>query len=199
MRRSSAQAMRSRCRSATRSRGQKATTASAPSAMTALGGGPNDRRPNGAAPQPSLGLASVLPRLQPPTSYRLTERVGSPLAWRERRWRLAAPSRAGPRAWCFCGGGESSAAACAASCSSREVSMTAPSPSSRRRSPATLPGYTAGRAPRNKGRRYPADPPRVEEIIAVMRAAGAGLRGARLRGLLVVLWRAGLRIHERCC
>ena len=28
----------------------------------------------------------------------------------------------------------------------------------RRRSPATLPGYHAGRPPRNKGRRYPADP-----------------------------------------
>jgi hypothetical protein len=29
----------------------------------------------------------------------------------------------------------------------------------RRRSPATLPGYHAGRPPRNKGIRYPADPP----------------------------------------
>jgi hypothetical protein len=28
------------------------------------------------------------------------------------------------------------------------------------------------RSPRNKGLRYPADPPTVEEIIAVMRAAG---------------------------
>lgn len=65
-----------------------------------------------------------------------------------------------------------------------------------RRSPATLPGYHAGRPPRNKGRRYPADPPRVEEIVAVMRCAGDGNRGARLRGLVVVLWRAGLRIHE---
>jgi hypothetical protein len=43
-----------------------------------------------------------------------------------------------------------------------------------RRQPVTLPGYHAGRAPRNKGRRYPADPPTVEEIIAVMRSAGAG-------------------------
>jgi integrase/recombinase XerD len=34
----------------------------------------------------------------------------------------------------------------------------------RRRSPATLPGYHTGRAPQNKGRSYPADPPRVEEI-----------------------------------
>jgi hypothetical protein len=38
----------------------------------------------------------------------------------------------------------------------------------RRRSPATLPGYHQGRPPRNKGLRYPADPPTVEEIIAVM-------------------------------
>src|SRR5215203_4466927 len=42
----------------------------------------------------------------------------------------------------------------------------------RRRSPATLPGFHAGRPPRNKGFRYPPDPPRVEEIIAVMRRAG---------------------------
>jgi len=44
--------------------------------------------------------------------------------------------------------------------------------------------------------RYPADPPRVEEIVAVMRAAGDGVSGARIRGLIVVLWRAGLRIQE---
>jgi integrase len=66
----------------------------------------------------------------------------------------------------------------------------------RRRSPATMPGFHAGRPPRNKGRRYPADPPMVEEIVAVMRAAGDGRHGCRLRGLIVVLWRAGLRIHE---
>jgi hypothetical protein len=40
----------------------------------------------------------------------------------------------------------------------------------RRRSPATVPGYHRGRPPRNKGLRYPADPPSVEEIISVMRA-----------------------------
>jgi site-specific recombinase XerD len=44
--------------------------------------------------------------------------------------------------------------------------------------------------------RYPADPPPVEEIVQVRRAAGAGADGARLRGLIVVLWRAGLRISE---
>ena len=35
----------------------------------------------------------------------------------------------------------------------------------RRRSPATMPGFLAGRSPRNKGLRYPADPPKVEEIM----------------------------------
>jgi hypothetical protein len=44
----------------------------------------------------------------------------------------------------------------------------------RRRSPATLPHFHAGRPPRNKGLRCPADPPTVEEIVAVMRAAGDG-------------------------
>jgi site-specific recombinase XerC len=50
--------------------------------------------------------------------------------------------------------------------------------------------------PGNKGRQYPADSPRVEEIVAVMKQAGDGPFGRRLRGLIVVLWRAGLRISE---
>ncbi len=51
----------------------------------------------------------------------------------------------------------------------------------RRRSPVTLPGYLAGRPPRNKGLRYPPDPPTVEEIVAVMREA-ATLPTARACG-----------------
>ena len=66
----------------------------------------------------------------------------------------------------------------------------------RRRSPATLPGFHAGRSPQNKGLRYPADPPTIEEIIAVMHAAGDRSHGRRLRALIVILWRAGLRIQE---
>jgi site-specific recombinase XerD len=66
----------------------------------------------------------------------------------------------------------------------------------RRRSPATLPGHHCGRPPRNKGRQYPADPPTVEEIVAVMRAAGESPEGFRVRALIVILWRAGLRISE---
>jgi site-specific recombinase XerD len=57
-------------------------------------------------------------------------------------------------------------------------------------------GFMRGARRATKGYRYPADPPNVEEIIAVMRAAGDGAHGLRLRGLIVVLWRAGLRIQE---
>jgi site-specific recombinase XerD len=66
----------------------------------------------------------------------------------------------------------------------------------RRRSPATMPGYHAGRPPRNKGMQYPADPPTVDEIVAVMRHTANNRHGFRLRAIIVVLWRAGLRIHE---
>ena len=62
----------------------------------------------------------------------------------------------------------------------------------RRRSPTTMPGFHAGRPPRNKGLRYPADPPQV----AVMRTAADNAHGRRLRGLIVVFWRAGLRSQE---
>ncbi|HEX8854958.1 MAG TPA: tyrosine-type recombinase/integrase [Thermoleophilaceae bacterium] len=65
-----------------------------------------------------------------------------------------------------------------------------------RRSPATMPGYHPGRPPRNKGEHYPADPPTVEEIVAVMRAVGDRAEGKRLRALIMLLWRAGLRISE---
>src|SRR5487761_30371 len=66
----------------------------------------------------------------------------------------------------------------------------------RRRSPATMPCYHRGRPPRNKGEEYPADPPTIEEIVAVMRAVGDRPDGHRLRALIVLLWRAGLRISE---
>jgi site-specific recombinase XerD len=54
----------------------------------------------------------------------------------------------------------------------------------------------AGRAPRNKGMQYPPDPPRAEEIVLVMRQAGHDRHGLRVRALIAVLWRAGLRISE---
>lgn len=61
----------------------------------------------------------------------------------------------------------------------------------RRRSPATLSGFHAGRPPGNDGHRR--RPPTVEEIVAVMRAAGEGRRGCRLRAVIVALWSAGSR------
>ena len=56
----------------------------------------------------------------------------------------------------------------------------------------TLP--TARRS--TSGRRFPADPPRVEEIVAVMKTAGESPYALRLRALIVIMWRAGLRISE---
>jgi hypothetical protein len=49
----------------------------------------------------------------------------------------------------------------------------------RRRSPVTLPGYLAGKSPHSKNMTYPADPPRVEEIIAVMRQAATACGSAQ--------------------
>jgi site-specific recombinase XerD len=75
-------------------------------------------------------------------------------------------------------------------------SMIGANAAGRRRSPATMPGYLAGRAPRNKGMQYPPDPPRAEEIVLVMRQAAHDRHGLRVRALVAVLWRAGLRISE---
>src|SRR3954451_8333387 len=61
----------------------------------------------------------------------------------------------------------------------------------RRRSPATMPGFHAGRSPRNKGVRYPADPPTVEEIVAVMRRAKREPVGSRYQVLGPVTARGG--------
>jgi integrase len=76
------------------------------------------------------------------------------------------------------------------------MSMPLLNAAGRRRAPVTLRGYLAGRPPRNKGLRYPPDPPTVEEIVAVMRQAGDGFHGARMRTFIVLLWRTGLRINE---
>jgi hypothetical protein len=48
----------------------------------------------------------------------------------------------------------------------------------RRRSPATLPEFHAGRPPRNKGMRYPADPPTVKEIVTARGSIQAASRRA---------------------
>lgn len=57
------------------------------------------------------------------------------------------------------------------------------------------PTFTGGRPPRSKGQHSSADPPTVEEIIAVMHAGGEDHHVIRWRGLIAVLRRAGLRMR----
>lgn len=64
----------------------------------------------------------------------------------------------------------------------------------RRRSAANMPGYRTGRPPANKGRKFPADPPTIEEVVLLLRACEDTPYGLRRRALLILLWRAGLRI-----
>jgi len=73
----------------------------------------------------------------------------------------------------------------------------------RRLSPAAMPGFNAGRTPVTKGQTFPPDPFQVEDIVALLDAcephrAGrqAEFSALRLRALIVVLWRTGLRISE---
>jgi hypothetical protein len=66
----------------------------------------------------------------------------------------------------------------------------------RRRSPATLPGFHAGRAPRNKGMLYPADPPTVEEIACVMAEHHDHRPQSKAVRVIAYVARGGLRIQE---
>lgn len=65
------------------------------------------------------------------------------------------------------------------------------------------PGSRKGLRPGNAGKKYPPTPPEPEEVVAILdRLWRPGLNpklhtlGLRNRALTVVLWRAGLRIHE---
>lgn len=64
------------------------------------------------------------------------------------------------------------------------------------RSPVTLAEYRRGRAPANKGRKFPAEPLKPREVMALMEACSRGYAGTRDRALIAVLWRSGLRISE---
>lgn len=64
-------------------------------------------------------------------------------------------------------------------------------------SPATQPGFRKGRAPANRGRRYPAEVLTPAEIDGLLRAcSGRAPTGIRNRALLAVCYRSGLRISE---
>jgi integrase len=76
----------------------------------------------------------------------------------------------------------------------------------RPRSAATMPGYRAGQPPVSKGRRYPPDPVTAEDVDAMLkyleqpRGVSENRHGKmsrlRLRALIALLWRSGLRISE---
>jgi hypothetical protein len=65
----------------------------------------------------------------------------------------------------------------------------------RRRSPATMPGFHAGRPPRKQGLALPRRSADRRGDRRRHATAGTTLHGLRMRKL-IVLWRAGLRVHE---
>lgn len=64
------------------------------------------------------------------------------------------------------------------------------------RSPITMPAYRQGQAPANKGRKFPAEPLKPREVLALIDACGRGAAGKRNQALIAVMWRAGLRVAE---
>jgi integrase/recombinase XerD len=67
----------------------------------------------------------------------------------------------------------------------------------RRRGFVTLPGYRLGMKPPNAGKKYPAEVLTRREVGKLLAACSRrGHCGIRNRALIVVLWRAGLRIAE---
>jgi integrase len=65
-----------------------------------------------------------------------------------------------------------------------------------RRSPATFSSFRKGKKPPNSGRKFPPTPPTERQVLAMLDTCPDNPAGRRLRALIVVLWRAGLRIHE---
>lgn len=71
------------------------------------------------------------------------------------------------------------------------------------RSPASEPGYLAGRRPATKGRTYAPDPFHIEDLVKLLSAITPQRPGKlgemsaqRLHALVILLWRSGLRISE---
>ena len=66
----------------------------------------------------------------------------------------------------------------------------------RRRSSATMPEFRKGKKPGNAGLKYPAQPLTDAEVLALMDACPNNPAYRRLRALIALLWRSGLRISE---
>jgi integrase/recombinase XerD len=58
------------------------------------------------------------------------------------------------------------------------------------------PELRRGRRPPNYGRRFPPEVLTSAEVDRLLTGCGRGLAGLRLRAMIVVMWRCGLRIHE---
>lgn len=72
-----------------------------------------------------------------------------------------------------------------------------PGPKVRALSPVVQRGFHAGRTPANAGKRFPAEPLTRDEVHALLRAISSrGASGIRGKALVVVMWRAGLRVSE---
>lgn len=64
-------------------------------------------------------------------------------------------------------------------------------------SPATRPGYHAGREPTNKGHTYPTEILTPDEVMELIRAcSNRAPTGIRNRALIAILYRGGLRVGE---
>jgi len=78
--------------------------------------------------------------------------------------------------------------------------QTAPEPVYDRRgyyrSPVTLPSYRLGQPSAVKGRKFPPEPLTPDEVWALIDKCGRGPAGRRNRALIIVMWRAGLRVSE---
>lgn len=66
----------------------------------------------------------------------------------------------------------------------------------RRRSPATLRSFRLGKAPNNKGKKYPATPPTDLEVLRMLDAWPTNPAGRRGHAAMVLQFRSGLRIAE---
>jgi site-specific recombinase XerC len=66
----------------------------------------------------------------------------------------------------------------------------------RTRSPATIRGITSAASRPTRAGAIRQTRPASKRFVAVMRAAGEGPHGLWMRGLIPLLWRAGLRISE---
>jgi integrase len=65
-----------------------------------------------------------------------------------------------------------------------------------KRSPVTLPSYLRGQPSRNKGKRFPIEPPTPAEVYALMDQCEDTHTGRRNMAIIQCFWRTGLRCSE---